>query len=201
MKDPEFRRSQEESTWLPHVAPINSLVDELRHQGRGWVPYVAPIYGGIDAKMLSILKAPGPMTDAARSGSGFLCLENDDATAERFATLLAGAGLAPAVMTPWNAYPWGNDRKLNAAELTAGLDPLSKLLRLLPRVRVVMLNGGEAQYLWKKLTAAQPETAAAYNVLSTFHTGNQAFICPREEREERMAHLRASFSLARDMLG
>ncbi|MHB8059577.1 MAG: uracil-DNA glycosylase family protein [Gaiellaceae bacterium] len=176
-------------------------MDELRDQGRGWVPYIAPIYGGVEAEMLSVLKAPGPMTDNARRGSGFLCLENDDPTAERFATLLAGSGLTPGVMTPWNAYPWGNDRKLDAAELTVGLDPLLKLLQLLPRVRVVMLNGGKAQDLWKKLRAEQPGIAAAYHVLSTFHTGNQAFICPPKEREERMAHLRANFSLARDMLG
>jgi hypothetical protein len=34
------------------------------------------------------------------------CLETDDATAERFATLLDEAGISPAEMVPWNAYPW-----------------------------------------------------------------------------------------------
>src|ERR1700751_2936908 len=95
MREPAFRRSQEEGIWSPHVAPINALVDQLRAEGRGWVPYVAPIYGGIEARMLSILRDPGPMTNAADGGSGFLCLENDDPAAELFATLLAAAGITP----------------------------------------------------------------------------------------------------------
>jgi hypothetical protein len=64
-------------------------VDELRSEGRGWAPYVAPIYGGVNARLLSVLRDPGPMTDPTARGSGFLCLENDDPAAERFATLLA----------------------------------------------------------------------------------------------------------------
>jgi hypothetical protein len=90
--------------------------------------------------MLSVLQDPGPKTDTAHGGSGFLCLENDDNAAERFATLLADAGIAPARMTPWNAYPWYINRKPNAAELAAGLDPLRRLLGRLPHIRVVMLR-------------------------------------------------------------
>lgn len=200
MRDPEFKRSQEEGIQLPHVAPINSFVDELRDQGRGWVPYVAPIYGGIEAKMLSVLRDPGPMTNAAQNGSGFLCLENDDPAAELFATLLADAGLAPTDMTPWNAYPWYINRKPNAAELRAGLNPLLRLLELLPRVRVVMLNGGDAQYLWRKLAATHPGVTAQYVDLRTYHTARQAFIGTREVREARMADLRAKFAMARERL-
>lgn len=38
MRDPVFRRSQEDGIRLPHVAPINALVDDLRQWGHGWVP-------------------------------------------------------------------------------------------------------------------------------------------------------------------
>ena len=200
MRDPVFRRSQEDGLRLPHVAPINLLVDELREEGRGWVPYVAPIYGGIEAEMLSILRDPGPMTDAARKGSGFLCLENDDPAAELFATLLAEAGIPAARMTPWNAYPWYINRKPNAAELAAGLDPLRRLLGLLPHLRVVMLNGGDAQSLWRKLASAHPSLAATYHVLPTYHTARQAFIGTREVRAARMADLRATFATAGELL-
>jgi hypothetical protein len=64
------------------------------------------MYGGIDARMLSVLSDPGPMTDAKTGGSGFLCLENDGPTAERIATLLDEAGIAASDMNPRNAYPW-----------------------------------------------------------------------------------------------
>jgi hypothetical protein len=200
MRDPLFKRSQEDGIWLPHVRPINELVDQLREQGRGWMPYIAPLYGGVEAEMLSILRDPGPMTNAALDGSGFLCLENDDPAAELFATLLAEAGIAPSRMTPWNAYPWYINRKPNTAELTAGLDPLRRLLGLLPRLRVVMLNGGDAQTLWRKFAAAHPQTATSYLALPTYHTARQAFIGTEDVRAARMADLGAKFAMAGELL-
>jgi hypothetical protein len=196
MRDPAFRREQEAGLRLPHIAPINDLVDELREDGRGWAPYVAPIYGGVHARMLSILRDPGPMTNSAERGSGFLCLENDDPAAELFATLLAEAGIQASQMNPWNAYPWYINRKPNAAELAAGVDPLLRLLDLLPDLRVVMLNGGDAQSLWQKVLAQQPTIARRYLILPTYHTARQAFIGPRDVREQRLAHLRTTFSRA-----
>jgi uracil-DNA glycosylase len=201
MRDPLFRRSQEEGLRLPHIAPINALVDELREEERGWVPYVAPLYGGIEAEMLSVLRDPGPMTNRANNGSGFLCLENDDPAAELLATLLAEAGIAPVKMTPWNAYPWYINRAPKAAELEAGMNPLRRLLALLPRLRVVMLHGGEAQSQWQKFTKASPASAARYVVLPTYHTSRQAFIGTSEVRAARMADLRAKFASAGRLLG
>ena len=59
MRDPEFRRSQENGLRLPHVAPINALVDELRRERRGWVPYIAPVYGGVESRMLAFFGIRG----------------------------------------------------------------------------------------------------------------------------------------------
>jgi hypothetical protein len=92
IRDPQFMQQHLDGLRAPHVAPINALVDDLVDpSGRGWVPYVAPVYGGIDARVLCILRDPGPKTQSEHSGSGFLCPENDDASAERFATLLDDA--------------------------------------------------------------------------------------------------------------
>jgi hypothetical protein len=200
MRDPAFRRSQEEGIRLPNVAPINALVDELREQGRGWVPYVAPIYGGVDAEMLSVLRDPGTMTDSSGKGSGFLCLENDDAAAELFATLLAEARISPAQTTPWNAYPWYINRKPHAAELEAGIEPLRRLLGVMPRLRVVMLNGGDAQNIWRRFERTHPQLAASYSALPTYHTSRQAFIGTRDVREARMVQLKATFAHAAQLL-
>ena len=94
MRDPWFRQQQEANLRAPHVAPINALVDELIDTaGRGWVPYVSPLYGGVNARLLNVHRDPGPKTDCRQGGSGFLCTENDDASAERFATLLEDAGI------------------------------------------------------------------------------------------------------------
>lgn len=106
MRDPDFKQQQLDGLRAPHVAPINALVDELRDpDGRGWVPYVAPVYGGIYARVLCIQRDPGPMTRSQHGGSGFLCPENDDATAERYATMLDEAGIAVSDILGWNAYP------------------------------------------------------------------------------------------------
>ncbi|WP_052762081.1 uracil-DNA glycosylase family protein [Jiangella alkaliphila] len=82
MADPAFRAEQERGRYAPHVRPINEFVDTLRDQdGRGWMPHVAPLHGGVEARLLSLLRDPGPKTRDG-VGSGFLCIENDDPTAE-----------------------------------------------------------------------------------------------------------------------
>ena len=198
MADPEFRRSQEMGIRLPHVAPINALVDELRSSSpdKQWMPYVAPLHGGIDARMMNLLRDPGPMTHSGMAGSGFLCVENDDPAAERFLGLMTEAGISPGVTIPWNAYPWYINRKPMAAELDAGVQVMRRLLPLLPVLQVVMLNGREAQEMWRRFAARHPAELPDVVVLSTYHTANQAFIGTADVRAARMANLRSAFAAA-----
>ena len=195
MRDPRFRRQQEDNLRAPHVAPINALVDELiKTAGRGWVPCVSPLYGGVNARVLNIHRDPGPKTHDQQGGSGFLCTENDDASAERFATLLDSAGMAVSETQSWNAYPWYINRLPRAAELEAGTEPLRQLLGLLPGLRVVMLHGGSARDGWRRLARRHPGLVSGLQVVPTYHTSNQAFIGPPEVREARMAALREAFA-------
>lgn len=63
MADRAFRREQEAGRYAPHVQPVNEFVDALREpDGRGWLPHVAPWHGGVEARVLSVLRDPGPMT-------------------------------------------------------------------------------------------------------------------------------------------
>jgi sugar phosphate isomerase/epimerase len=157
------------------------------------------MYGGVNATLLSILRDPGPKTQMAANGSGFLCMENDDATAETISNLFAEAGIDASEVVPWNAYPWYINRVPNAAELEAGLDPLKRLIDRLPRLRVVMLHGGTAQDGWRRFARTYQsllEDRALY-VISTYHTSRQAFWHPDPKvREARMEHLRNSFQAA-----
>ena len=195
MSDSEFRKQQEDGLRAPHVAPINALVDELNDpSGRGWVPYVSPDYGGVDARVLNVFRDPGPKTNRQHDGSGFLSTENDDAGAERFATLLDGAGISVGETLSWNAYPWYiYDHKPGAAELEAGVEPLRQLLSLLPGLRVVMLHGGEAQNGWKRLARRHPDLASRLEVIPTFSTADRAFIGTADVKAERMAKLKEAF--------
>jgi hypothetical protein len=195
MRDPRYRQQQWDDRWALHVAPVNALVDELgAASGQAGVPYVAPIYGGVDARVLFVARDPGPKTQAGLGGSGFLSLENDDASAERFATLLDAAGIPVAEALPWNAYPWYINRQPRAAELEDGVEPLCRLLSLLHRLRAVVLLGASARDGWRRLERRHPGLARGLEVVPTFHIGDQAFIGPAEIRADRLAALQEAFA-------
>ncbi|WP_229716192.1 uracil-DNA glycosylase [Mangrovihabitans endophyticus] len=173
------------------MAPINALVDELHdEQGRGWLPYVAPVHGGTRARVLSVLRDPGPATQVG-VGSGFLCVENDDATAEQQARGFADAGIALEEVTPWNAYPWYINRKPTGEELDAGVDALMRLIALMPRLTVVLLQGRDAQACWKRLVRHEPLPLQklGLEVVQTYHPSQQALWAPNpDERDRRRQH-------------
>ncbi|GAA0265520.1 uracil-DNA glycosylase [Cryptosporangium japonicum] len=190
MRDPRFRRQQERDTYAPHVRPVNELVDELRAvRGRGWVPYVAPWHGGSEARVLSVLRDPGKKTLAA-GGSGFLCIENDDESAKRQAELFEAVGVSPRDITPWNAYPWYIDAKPTAEQLLLGVPPLLRLIALMPDLRVVLLQGNDAQESWDLLVKREPRLVRERGlvVVRTYHPSPKAIwhkdAVERRRREE-----------------
>jgi hypothetical protein len=193
MREVGFREEQFQHRYDEHIAPINQFVDELCKSAPG-VPYVAPMYGGVNARLLSVLCDPGPKTQVD-GGSGFLCMENDDATAQTISEFFTDAKIEAGDIVPWNAYPWYINRPPKAAELDAGVDPLKRVIDLLPELRVVMLHGGSAHNGWDRLTRKYPEIAVReLHVIKTYHTSRQAFWHPKKaEREARKAHLRQSF--------
>jgi hypothetical protein len=175
MSDPAFRRSQFDGLRDPHIAPFTELVDDLRDRaGRGWMPYIAPMYGGVNARVLSIFRDPGPKTQDG-AGSGMLCCQNEDPSAELHATLLADAGIPVAELLPWNAYPWYINRKPSGAELDAAAGALKRLIDLAPALEVVMLHGGDAQAGWRRFARQFPATANRMAPAKTYHTSRQAF--------------------------
>lgn len=119
---------------------MNKCVDELREVGRGWAPYVAPLHGGVEARVLSILRDPGPATQD-EVGSGFICVENNDGSAELQAGLLEEAGISPFELLTWIAYPWCINRAPKASGLDAGVETILHLLELAPKVKVVLTHG------------------------------------------------------------
>jgi hypothetical protein len=176
MADETFRIEQERARYAPHVRAINEMVDGLRDRdGRGWMPHIAPWHGGVLARVLSVLRDPGPMTRDG-VGSGFLCVENNDPTAELQCRAFTAAGIQARDVTPWNAYPWYINRAPNASERQAGVDPLVRIIGLLPHLRVVLLQGRDAQDTWQRLARRHPEIVRQerFQVVSTYHPGRQA---------------------------
>ena len=203
MADAQFRREQERDRYAPHVRPVNTYVDELRSAGRGWVPHVAPWHGGTRARILSVLRDPGPMVREG-TGSGFLCIENDDPTAENQARSFACVGIEPSDITPWNAYPWYINRAPATAELRLGLDPLARLLDLLDQVGVVLLQGKDAQRSWRLFERRFPTLVKDRHltVLPTYHPSPQALFTPDPVvRHARSQHRKAAYVSAARAIG
>lgn len=200
MADPAYRDQQYSRRYDEHIAPINRLVDELRVSGGAWLPYVAPIYGGVTARLLSLLRDPGPMTQL-ESGSGFLSMENDDATAQATNHYFAEAGISATDIVPWNVYPWYINRNPVAAELAAGMEPLRRLILLMPGLSVVMLHGVAAIAGWKRFTRAHKSLIASLVVIPTYHTSRQAlWHADPLVREARREHIQRAFAKAAEHL-
>ncbi len=174
MNDPLFRRRQWDHRYDPHISRINRLVDALRHEAGARMPYVAPHYGGNKAEVLFIFQDPGGGTDESRDGSGFLCAENDDDSAELLSECLDQVGLAPNRIITWNASPWLRAKPRSrplVGELKAGVEPAMRLLSLLEKVKVVMLMGGAARDGWDQhVCLRHPSVRTRYHVIRSLHT-------------------------------
>src|SRR5258706_12662570 len=109
-------------------------------------------------------------------------------------------GIAVRETLAWNASPWYINRSPRAAELEAGVEPLMRLLRLLPQLRVVMLHGGSTQDGWRRLARRYPDATCGLDVVSTYHASSEAFIGPPPVRATRMAALRQAFMHAAHIL-
>ena len=203
MREASFRAEQWSGRYASHIELINRLVDDLGlDEAGGGVPYVAPIYGGMAARVLSLLRDPGPKADGGQ-GSGFLCIENDDASAELMGRLWEEAGISPSDVVPWNVYPWYINANPTAAQLEQGLAPLLRLMDLLPRLRVVILHGGSARQGWRKLVKRHPSLVRdrGLRVIPTHHTSRQAFWHKDPEvREARLEHIKRSLAEVAEIL-
>jgi hypothetical protein len=204
MRNSRYRAEQWSHRYDPHVEPINRLIDELGElDDAARPPYIAPMYRGIRAPALAILRDPGPKAGGG-AGSGFLCVENDDQTAERQCAFFAEAGIDPANVVPWNAYPWYINAKPNKAQLAVGTKPLRQLLELLPALRVVLLLGGDAQAAWQLFLHGHRSYIKTRGIeaLPTYHPSRQALQHPSPaERDRREDHIRSTLAHAAKLIG
>lgn len=204
MRDRVYRAEQWRDRYAPNVEPINRLVDELGAQGGvGRPPYVAPMYHGVDAPMLAILRDPGPKAGGAQ-GSGFLSVENDDQTAERQCGFFVEAGIDPADVVPWNAYPWYINDAPSKAQLDEGVEPLRRLIELMPGLKVVLLAGKDAQAAWKVFGRSHGVLIRSRGIeaLFTYHPSRGALQhSDPAERARREDHIRMTLRRAAELIG
>jgi len=148
LKNPKERAARLARVDNPHVRPLNQLVRRIRREaGLGSaVPFFDPDDGGIEARCLFLLEAPGPRAVASR----FVSRNNPDETAKNFLLLNREAGLDRKLTVSWNIVPWyiGTRAKIRPArsgDIARGLEYLEPLIASLPKLRVVLLVGRKAQ--------------------------------------------------------
>jgi uracil-DNA glycosylase len=121
---------------------LEHFVSQLRQRKGGafFIPGFDPKDGGLAAKCLFLLEAPGP------KAVELVSQENKDGTARNFSELRRQAGLDRRSILIWNIVPWyvGDGQRIRSprqAELREGLASLGELLALLPNLEVVILLG------------------------------------------------------------
>lgn len=200
MADQDFRDDQLAHIYDARTAPVTGYIDSLKANGR-WLPYIAPMHGGVEARMLTVLRDPGPKAHN-EGGSGMLCIENADQSAETQSKLMEHAGLLAADFLPWNAYPWYINRAPTRVELEEGAAALRGLIEILPKLEIVMLQGIHARDVWRMALEQDPGLyRRRLFVLETCHPSNQALRArTAEERQRRREHRLCVWSIAGELL-
>ncbi|PWJ47882.1 Uracil-DNA glycosylase [Quadrisphaera granulorum] len=175
----------------PAVQPLREWSSDLERRRDVTVPDFDPAEAGVDARVLIVHEAPGPMAAVGnatqRPGSGFICVDNNDQSAANMWSLRAEADLRETEVAHWNIVPWylgPASVKPTSDELRAGARELRALLTLFTRLEVVVLSGLYAQRGWMEHLS----TASDVVVIPTWHPGAQSLNRPGR-REEMLAAL------------
>ncbi|WP_349361562.1 uracil-DNA glycosylase [Cryobacterium sp. PH31-O1] len=167
------------------------------------IPTFDPADAGIDATVLLLMEAPGPMTNAlnARPGSGFISSDNNDATAENLWHARHAAGLVDGALL-WNVVPWylGPAKvKPRLADLQAGAVPLRELIAMLPELHTVVTLGNFARRGWQRF--GRPSLGVGLRTIETWHPSNQAMIQPGKRQHLVEALTRSTRDWRREEAG
>ncbi|MGC4043031.1 MAG: uracil-DNA glycosylase [Armatimonas sp.] len=167
----------------PHIMPLVAHLKGVRKaMGSNYeMPSFDPLDGGIHARALFLLEAPGPKA----VGSAFISRNNPDPTARNLCELLASAGIARKDTLIWNIVPWyvgdgeGRIRAVTPSDIGSALPHLKSLLELLPELRVIVLVGKKAQS-----AASEIRLMSEVPLVMTHHPSARVFNVWPEKRGE-----------------
>lgn len=146
----------------PHVKPLNDWVRELNRTrsehlapAESLIPWFDPSSGGIMARTLFLLEAPGSRSSASR-GSGIISIDNNDGTAANCFNLVQEAGLPRSSFTNWNIVPWylpdaSRTQATRLADVLEATLDTEMLLNLFQHLDLVVTMGTHARTGWELL--------------------------------------------------
>jgi uracil-DNA glycosylase len=168
----------------PHVKPLVEYLEAIRLEQLGLeLPCFDPCDGGICARALFLLEAPGPKA----VGSAFISRNNPDQTAKNMGELLQVAGIARGDTLIWNIVPWyvgdgSRIRAVNSQDIEHALPYLRGLLNLLPNLKVIVLVGKKAQS-----ATAGIRQLTSLPIMGTYHPSPRVFNVWPEKKEQTQA--------------
>ncbi|MFC8045543.1 hypothetical protein [Nocardia sp. NPDC057353] len=176
-------RAQEART-AGHVKPLNDLIQRIEsEQGVANLPMIDPTFGGVNATVLFVLKAPEGDATPDPSRPQLLSLDNDDPTAADLFQVTQAAGLDRALITPWNISPFppkaGGDPRVSDVRIANRYH--RELFALLPRLRTIVLLGKPARELWPEVPFRGDATILRCGMPSSWNRPNSAGVSRRPE--------------------
>lgn len=158
---------------LPHVKPLTDYVAALRaNLGEQYhIPNFDPRDGGIQARALFLLEAPGPKAKASK----FVSSNNPDPTAKNLWNLIRNAGIARTDTLIWNIVPWyvgenGHIKPAPREDIKQALPYLKDMLLLLPNLQLIVLVGGKARSAEPQIRQLTP-----LSIMHTHHMSARVF--------------------------
>ena len=157
---------------LPHIKPLADYVVSMRQAcGQEYqIPDFDPCDGGIHARALFLLEAPGP-----KARYGFVSRNNPDPTAKNLWQLMHNAEIPREDTLIWNICPWyvgenGHILPVSATDIQLAQPYLRELLALIPRLQMIVLIGKRAQ-------SAKPylSSITSLPIQCTYHMSAQVF--------------------------
>ena len=186
LKDPTERDARLKMLGLPHVKPLTDYVEALRaNLGEQYhIPNFDPGDGGIQARVLFLLEAPGPRAKE----SGFVSSNNPDPTAKNLWNLIHNAGIARTDTLIWNIVPWyvgenGHIKPAPKEDIKQALPYLKDLLSLLPNLQLIVLVGAKA-----RSAEAQIRLLTTLPIQRTHHMSARVFnVWPEKQKQTEEA--------------
>ncbi len=177
-------RDRLERAFEPDVAPLNDWVARLKSDGRlpvgaaRTVPLFDPRGGGVNARVLLLQQDPSEVA----TFTGFCSPDNNDPTAHNATLACRHAGLPYEVRVHWNVFPWWVNIRKNGKPVDSdrapetyrsaralGAELATETLGLLPKLKVIVLLGREAQ---KSFRASGLESQSDYRKLVVLRCGS-----------------------------
>jgi hypothetical protein len=206
MRDVRFRDDQWTCRYTGTVKPINRFIDDLgAKDAAGHPPYIPLMYRGSTRLALSISWDPGPKGRWLQEEQWLPFRGGQRADRRTDGSVPGRSGhRLPRAVLPWNINPWyttPTPRWSNYGQ--AGVEPLRDLIRLMPRLRVMLVHGTATDKGWKLFLREHLNLIDQRGIvwLSTYHTSRQA-LQTRDpvERKRREPHIRNACALAASVL-